>query len=199
MVITRARRMLSIHQKTFRDQFAMESRDERGKSLLARTGGLLKASVAAAVAAPEYEIRRGKTPVAILKESGSLDIGADHASIIIDGSSYELSRARHKFCLRLDSKVVASATKRIFRRVFDVVWGLKAYKLKQTSIFSTTFAVFESDRAIGSIIWLGVNNPNFDDIIDLPDEIGLEVQIFLTWLVISTRGGGGGSGGNGGS
>ena len=93
MVMTRARKMLSIHQKTFRDQFAMESRDERGKSLLARTGGLLKASVAAAVAPPEYEIRRGKTPVAILSESGSLDIGADHASIIIDGSSYELSRA----------------------------------------------------------------------------------------------------------
>jgi hypothetical protein len=188
--------MLSIHQKTFRDQFAMESRDERGKSLLARTGGFLKASVSAAVAAPEYEIRRGKTPVAILRESGSLDIGADHASIIIDGSSYELSRALRKFCLRLDSKVVASATKRIFRRVFDVVWQHKHFTLKQTSFFSTTFAVLEGDQAVGSINWLGVNNPNFDDTIDLPDRIGLEVQIFMAWLVISTRGGGHSGGGD---
>ena len=154
--------MLSIHYESVGDRFAMDS---------ATAGG-------------EYEIRRGQTPVAVLKAL----VGVAPASIIIDGSSYKLWKAGNKFRLRLDGKDVASATRPSFsfRRVFDVVWELKAYKLKQTPIFSNKFAVLEGDRAIGSIFWANVDNSKLDQFIDLPDEIGLEVQIFMTWLLIST-------------
>ena len=168
------------------------------ESAISTVKSAITAVISAIAASPEYEIRRGQAVVAILIHDGSSDIGHDHASLIIDGSSCELRKDSNEYDLRLDSKVVASAKNvGIFRSGIDVVWGLKKYKLKQTKAFSLNYTLLEGDLAVGSITWSKFENPNLDlRTIDLPDEIALEVQVFLAWIVISLSSGGGGGGGD---
>ncbi len=197
--LIRVRLMLSINLRSFRDKFAAEYGDDRGLSLLAKARRYLNVAVAV-TSVPEYEIRRGTTTVATLIDSGRMNVFPKHASIIIDGKTFELSAKLNDHYLRIDNEVVASATKRTFRRVYDVVWGFREYEFRRPSLLSAKFVLLKGNQEVGSITWEGDPVPGSNGTISLPDDIDVEVQLLLTWLVMlamEAKGGLGGGGGNG--
>lgn len=134
-----------------------------------------------------YEFRRGEMPVANLRLiTVRAAFGDEQWRLDMEGSCYELAVDISDFYLRLDNEVVASASKRLFRHAFDIVWGPKQYKLKSKGwAFWKKFQLLEGDRKIGSISWHTSKKVN--DAIDIPDEISTDVQVFMTWLVMYTQ------------
>ena len=130
----------------------------------------------------DYEFRRGQQTVAILNLISKPKYGDQQWNLIVDGNSYELAVDHINFYLRLDREIVASASKRLFLSVFNIVWGFEKYQLKPRFFLSRKFALLRGGRKVGSIAWEQSDSVN--NTIDIPDEIELAVQIFITWLVM---------------
>ena len=85
--------------------------------------------------------------------------------------------------LREDGRTIASATKpSAFRRSFDVVFDQTDYKLEAVAPFVRRFVLRKDFRVVGSIH--PVHCIGRKAIVELPEYLPLEVQLFIAWLVI---------------
>jgi len=144
-----------------------------------------------------FKIFHGKELVAALDQYW-FRVGG---KITIQGCTYEVSEGFiiNSYILNKDGNIVASATiEPGFATPFDIVYGESRYTLKHEpwEVIAKKWVLYEGNRIIGSIKreHLFIRKT----IIDLPEDISLEVQVFMAWLVITPSGGGGNGGGNGG-
>ena len=80
-------------------------------------------------------------------------------------------------------RTIASATKpSAFRRSFEVVFDQTDYKLETVSPFVRRFVLRKDRRVVGSIH--PVHLFSRKAIVELPEYLPLEVQLFIAWLVI---------------
>jgi hypothetical protein len=123
-------------------------------------------------------------------EIGQIDCGGGRgtAAIILGSATYTPvidSIIRGKFHLEANGVRIAGAQSAGFWfRYFNVQAGSRAYTLRMASWFGRRFALMENGTELGRI---GVTNAFSGRAkAELPDDIPLEVQAFLIWLVIST-------------
>ena len=88
--------------------------------------------------------------------------------------------------MRSAGRVVASARKpSAFFRAFEVELPGRRFELKAVSVWGREFGLYEGETLIGRIgpaSWLGRSA-----VIDLPDALPTEAQVFLFWLVLVLR------------
>ena len=123
-------------------------------------------------------------------EIGQIDCGgvSGSATIFLDTASYTPvidSVVRGKFHLEANGTPIAGAQAAGFWfRYFNVQAGTRSYTLTMASWFGRRFALMENGTELGRI---GVTNAFSGRCrAELPDDLPLEVQAFLIWLVIST-------------
>ena len=130
----------------------------------------------------KFEIFDGKVCVA------NLDLAwfREKGELAIQGRTFEIGREgimSGVFLLRGDGRTIASATKpSAFRRSFDVVFDQTGYKLETVSPFVRRFVLWKDRRVVGSIH--PVHLFSRKAIMELPEYLPLEVQVFIAWLVI---------------
>jgi hypothetical protein len=127
-------------------------------------------------------------------EIGQIDCGGVRgtAAIVLSsvpgGATYTPvidSVVRGKFHLEANGTPIAGAQAAGFWfRYFNVQAGTRSYTLTMASWFGRRFALMENGTELGRI---GVTNAFSGRCkAELPDDLPLEVQAFLIWLVIST-------------
>jgi hypothetical protein len=123
-------------------------------------------------------------------EIGQIDCGgaSGTATITIGGLTCTPiidSVLRGKYHLDKNGTLIAGAQAAGFWfRYFNIQVDAKSYVLKMASWFGRRFALMESGTELGRI---GVTNAFSGRCkAELPDDLPLEVQAFLIWLVIST-------------
>jgi hypothetical protein len=111
---------------------------------------------------------------------------SERAEVTVAGKPYALAREsalEGTFAMRSGGRLVASARKpSAFFRAFEVELPGRRYELKAASVWGREFGLYEGDALIGRIgpaSWLGRSA-----VIDLPDALPTEVQVFLFWLVL---------------
>ncbi len=118
----------------------------------------------------------GRT-VAVLK--------AGVASFAIGGQAYTVTNTgvfAPTFELWLDGERVASAAQAALVNRYAVDCAGKAWRLNAVGLTGRKFALLDGKVRVGAISpkW---RNPYSETTVDLPKEIPIEVQIFLTWIV----------------
>ena len=110
----------------------------------------------------------------------------ERATITIGGTSYTAAREGKisgAFYLEANGKRLASADKPSARTpLFTVRVGGRTLTLKKASFFARAYILTEGNVQIGSIApigWFGGKSKA-----ELPDDLALEFQAFLIWLVI---------------
>jgi hypothetical protein len=130
----------------------------------------------------KFEIFDGEVKVA------NLDLAwfREEVEFAIQGRTFEIGREgvmSSVFLLREDGRTIASATKpSAFRRSFDVVFDQTGYKLEAVGPFVRRFELRKDFREVGSIH--PVHLFSRKAIVELPEYLPLEVQVFIAWLVI---------------
>ena len=132
----------------------------------------------------EYTLTRGGA------EIGRIDFGGirQPASIVIGDATFHPVRdgvLRKAFHLERDGARLASAAPAgaTFRR-FTVQAGARTYTLAVTSWLGRSFTLSEDGAPIGTIGRTGFFTAKCKA--ELPDDLPLEVQAFLIWLVLIT-------------
>ena len=131
----------------------------------------------------KFEIFDGEVCVA------NLDLAwfREEVEFAIQGRTFEISREgvmSSVFLLREDGRTIASATKpSAFRRSFEVVFDQTGYKLEAVAPFVRRFELRKDFRVVGSIH--PVHCIGRKAIVELPEYLPLEVQVFITGLVFS--------------
>jgi hypothetical protein len=129
-----------------------------------------------------YGIVQDGTPIGEIdcewmRERGTIKLGS---------ASYAVSReglTSGAFFLEANGKRLVSAEKpSALHQLFTVQIGVKAYTLKAKSIFGRAFVLTENDREVGSIAPQGFLGRKAKA--ELPDDLTLEVRVFLIWLVV---------------
>jgi hypothetical protein len=87
------------------------------------------------------------------------------------GPLYELMR---------DDEALASAQQATTRLRFVVASGGRTWTLKPEQWIGNKFGLFDGDTRVGGITPLSAK----DFAIDLPDDLPLETQVFLMWLLV---------------
>jgi len=130
----------------------------------------------------KFEIFDGEVSVANLDLSRFREKG----ELAIQGRIFEIGREgimSGVFLLREDGRTIASATKpSAFRRSFEVVFDQTDYKLETVSPFVRRFVLRKDRRVVGSIH--PVHLFSRKAIVELPEYLPLEVQVFIAWLGI---------------
>ena len=102
------------------------------------------------------------------------------------GQTYRIGRQglmSGEFFLEFHGQRLASAEKpSAFTRHFEVSVDQDAYTLRAASLFQRTFVLQREGQEVGSIRPVAIFTRRMQ--IDLPDEIPLPAQLFMTWLVI---------------
>jgi hypothetical protein len=85
--------------------------------------------------------------------------------------------------LWLDKTLVASAKQAVLVNSYAMTEAGHEWQFKAINLTGTKFGLFREEKQVGSIsrVQLGLN---VDSIIDLPDELPTEVQVFLMWIVL---------------
>ncbi len=129
-----------------------------------------------------YELFDGARPVALL----DLACMREKGELLIRDRTYEIGREgllSGAFFLRKRGVDIATATKpSALRRSFDVYHGQERYTLESATAFKRKFVLREGQRIVGSVrpkSWVSRKA-----VVDLPEHIPMEVQVFITWLVI---------------
>jgi hypothetical protein len=130
----------------------------------------------------DFEVFDGDTFVALLDLSWLRERG----EMILHERRFEIGREgilSGDFKLWDDGDTVASATKpSVLFRCFVVRFDGHEYTLRARSPLTRRFVLLSGERVVGSI---APDHPFTRRMsIDLPDEIPLEVQVFITWLVV---------------
>jgi hypothetical protein len=105
---------------------------------------------------------------------------------VLGGKNYMVgrrSRMSGAFFVEWEGKTLASAIKPswLFQR-FTISVGEDKYQLRSRSIFTRAFDLIHNGRTIGSLeaqSWFKRSVR-----VDLPQELPLPVQVFITWLVL---------------
>jgi len=85
--------------------------------------------------------------------------------------------------LWLDKTLVASAKQAVLVNSYAVTQAGYAWQFKAINLMGTKFGLFREEQQVGTIsrVKIGLD---VDSIIDLPDELPTEVQVFLMWIVL---------------
>jgi hypothetical protein len=109
---------------------------------------------------------------------------SEQAEVTVAGKPYTLARESVRegtFAMRSGGRVVASARKpSAFFRAFEVELPGRCFELKAVSVWGREFGLYEGEVLVGRIgpaSWLGRAA-----VLDLPDALLTEVQVFLFWL-----------------
>ena len=131
-----------------------------------------------------YTLRRGGA------EIGRIDFGGirQPASIVIGSATFHPARdglLKSTFHLESNGARLASAAPAgaAFRR-FTVQAGARTYTLAVASWSGRSFTLTENGAAVGTIGRSGFFT--MKSTADLPDDLPLELQAFLIWLVLTT-------------
>lgn len=121
--------------------------------------------------------RVARLDVAWIRERGRIEIR---------GMTYEIGRrgvVNPVFYLLEEGRTLVEARKpRWYRRRFEIEVGSRHYELAARSVFRRSFDLrFEGD-VVGTIAPRGIFTRKIR--IDLPDELPIELQVFMTWLVV---------------
>ena len=104
----------------------------------------------------------------------------------IAGQRYRIRRAgvlRDTFTLVADGAPIAHATQRDpLRRQFTVEAGERQLSLRAESLVRSGYLLLEGDRVVGALRPTGRLRRGIEA--DLPDELPLEVGVFLLWVVL---------------
>lgn len=130
-----------------------------------------------------YAISRNGAPV------GEIECAPmwERAAIAIGGTTYLAGRegkVTGKFYLQANGnrRLVSAEKPSALRRLFTVQAGGRTLTLKAASAFGRAFVLTEREIQVGSIAPLGWFTRKCRA--ELPDDLALEVQAFLIWLVI---------------
>lgn len=109
------------------------------------------------------------------------------ATINIGGKSYEAAREgvmSSAYYLESGGNRIARAERTsAFKGSFTLQAGGRTYLLSRASAFGRAFALTENEVKVGSIARMGFFSRM--SAAELPDDLALEVQAFLIWLVIA--------------
>ena len=109
------------------------------------------------------------------------------ATMTIGGKSYVAAREgvmSAAFYLEVDGNRVARAERAsAFKGSFTLQAGGRIYLLSPASMFGRAFVLTENGSKVGSIVRSGFFSRMSTAV--LPDDLALEVQAFLIWLVIA--------------
>jgi hypothetical protein len=109
----------------------------------------------------------------------------ERANVRIGDENYKLGRyafVRGTFELRHDGVRVAKATKRALVRSFDVEAAGRRFELSAISMFGRTMGLYENGELIGKMAPFGIWSCRAN--VYFPDDLPLEVRVFLIWLVL---------------
>jgi hypothetical protein len=119
------------------------------------------------------------TPIAVL----------DHATLgfTLNGEAYTIRRAGvfaplHE--LLRDGVALVSARQVPFVNRYTVSSAGREWRLKAEEMLARRFGLFDGDARVGGITPSSRFNYTRDIRIDLPDELPLEAQVFLMWLLL---------------
>ena len=119
------------------------------------------------------------TPVAVL----------DHARLgfTLNGESYTIRRAgvfAPVYELFRDNIALVSARQVPFVNRYTVTSAGRMWTLKAEEMLAKRFGLFDGDARVGGITPSSRFNYTRDVSVDLPDELPLEAQVFLMWLLL---------------
>ncbi|MBC8290849.1 MAG: hypothetical protein H8E37_11085 [Planctomycetes bacterium] len=109
----------------------------------------------------------------------------ESAEVDIDGQRYRVRKSAAiggSFELTRDGHVVATASKRMMVRAFDVRVGERHFELSALSIFGRAFGLFENEQQTGIMSPVSMWGRSAE--VHFPDDISRDVQVFLIWLVL---------------
>jgi hypothetical protein len=119
------------------------------------------------------------TPIAVL----------DHARLgfTLNGQAYTIRRAvvfAPVYELLRDNVALVSARQVPFVNRYTVTSAGRTWRLKAEEMLAKRFGLFDGDTRVGGIAPSSRFNYTRDVSIDLPDELPLEAQVFLMWLLL---------------
>jgi hypothetical protein len=119
------------------------------------------------------------TPIAVL----------DHARLgfTLNGEAYTIRRAgvfAPLYELLRDGVALVSARQVPFVNRYTVSSAGREWRLKAEEMLARRFGLFDGDARVGGITPSSRFNYTRDIRVDLPDELPLEAQIFLMWLLL---------------
>jgi hypothetical protein len=125
------------------------------------------------------ELSIDDTPIGVL----------NHAKLgfTLNGQTYVVRRKgvlAPVYELSLDDEPLASAQQAAFVNRYTVTSAGRKWTLKAEEIFAKRFGLYDGDAKVGGIIPSSRLNATRDVTIDLPDELPLEAQVFLMWLLL---------------
>ncbi len=130
----------------------------------------------------DFTVTDGERPVAHIEMSRWRERGV----FAVQGVSYRVyreGRMSGDFLLRGSGTTVARARKpSAFRRTFLVEHEGQHYVLRKRSFFGRAFVLLRGDREVGSVSRVALFSRSAA--IDLPADLPLAVQLFITWLVL---------------
>jgi hypothetical protein len=85
--------------------------------------------------------------------------------------------------LWLDKTLVASAKQAVLVNSHAVTHGGHAWQLKAINLLATKFGLLRGEEQVGNISPVHLGG-SVEAIVDLPDELPAEVQVFLMWIVL---------------
>jgi hypothetical protein len=124
-----------------------------------------------------------------LSSDGAVIAVLDHAKLgfTLKGEAYTVRRAgvlAPVYELLHDNQPLVSARQAPFVNRYTVTRGGRVWTLKAEELLAKRFGLFDGDVRVGGITPSSRFNYTSDITIDLPDEMPLEVQVFLVWLLL---------------
>ena len=105
----------------------------------------------------------------------------------LDNQRYQIFRSGFlspKKELKRGDTLIATASQKMFRNSYIVLFGGKERTFKATVLVATTFGLFENETQVGTVT-SGSHLKRFKDLTaDLPDELPREIQMFLLAIFI---------------
>ena len=113
----------------------------------------------------------------------------DHARLgfTLNGQTYTIRRAgvfAPVYELLRDNVALVSARQAPFVNRYTVTSAGRMWRLKAEEMLARRFGLFDGDARVGGITPSSRFNDTRDISIDLPDELPLEAQVFLMWLLL---------------
>lgn len=131
----------------------------------------------------DCEFLEGKRQVAELKASWL----REKALVQVGQTAFEVGRdglVSGSFFLKRDGHLVATANKpSALQRSYVMDFGGTRYTLRAAAVLRRKFELVSGEQVVGSVYperWIGRRS-----VADLPEDLPLEVRVFLTWLVLT--------------
>jgi hypothetical protein len=108
-------------------------------------------------------------------------VASDHTFTVKKTSQFVPS-----YHLLRDDEHVASAKRAVFSARYTVESADKVWALKARGLTDRKHALLNGKVETGAIYPISFFNPYREIVIDLPNEIAFEIQVFMTWVVVSS-------------